>query len=78
MAREIKIVAKANGTTSVRGIPDSLARGEELIAARWQDGGEVFVFGDPAGWDKLRRQTEGVCLPNATLEDFAEYVRKTF
>lgn len=79
MAREIKITQRGQ-ELDVRGITDTLGRNESVVAARWQDGGEVKWFANTArAFQELRTQTDGVIPEDRVPESrFWEYLAENF
>lgn len=66
MAREIKLTVKSSDTVgnyNVRNIPDKMEEGEEVVAAVWQQDGQIkwFTVADenfPHEADFLKRKLE--------------------
>lgn len=73
MAREIKIVRQPNGELNVRNIPDALASGEEVVAARWQDDGAKYIAASVGAEIELFYQA-GALGEESTPRDLGDYV----
>jgi hypothetical protein len=72
--REIKVVEK-NGKLAVRNIPDALARGEIIVAARWQDGEGVKAFAQSLHAQKeLNNQLGYEPELNSSLDELCIYM----
>lgn len=78
MAREIKIVKEANGELNVRNPRDTCARGETVVAARWQDG-EVKAFADSVEVEEFLSEQCGYSVAlNSDSNEFSDYLAKNF
>lgn len=78
--REIKVVkTETLGKTSVRNLPDALAVNEIVIAAAWQDGGEVKIFSFAGHENEIFKQIDNYTLSiNATEDDFVAYIKRNW
>jgi hypothetical protein len=82
MAREIKVVKNNIGELNVRNVGDQIARGEQTVAAVWQDDGKIKTFFHDEGagayaWRQSGRDESAWPLP-AAAEEFFSFEKRNY